>query len=145
MSKRTHQPLGLDGILKGKQFESFERTIKQQQELQLAGQGILDKLKLSPCRIATLRQGVAVIEAPSSVWLSRLKQLKFALLSELRKTFPGLIALELTINPELAHVKAPLVQPQLLIKKRPVSLEAERHIKELKEKLAGLRAVNHKK
>lgn len=137
MAKRNHQPLDIDGILMGKQFESFERTIKEHKVLQLVSQEALDRLKLGQCRLAHLNQGTAIIEAPSAVWLNRLKQLRFQLLSELRNQLPSLITLEFTINPKLANIKP---EPsQKIIKQRVINPQVEQHIGEIKEKLKQLK------
>ncbi|WP_432460130.1 MULTISPECIES: DUF721 domain-containing protein [unclassified Agarivorans] len=148
MSKRQHQPISINRLFHQKQFSQIEQPLQRRLQLQQLGSDILAHYKLQQCRIVNMRQGVAIIEAPSSAWLTRLKQFRFELLSDLRKAIPGVVSLELKINPELKHIK-----PEPEVKstgKRQLSAEAARHITELskhvpdelKEKLKKLAALS---
>lgn len=148
MSKRQHQPLPIERIFHQKQFAQIEQPLQQRARLQQLSSEVLTRYKLQHCRIVNMRQGVAIIEAPSSAWLTRLKQFRFELLSELRKALPGVVSLELKINPELKNIKPEAEQKST--GKRQLSPQAAKHITELaqhvpdelREKLEKLAALS---
>ncbi|WP_427983439.1 DUF721 domain-containing protein [Agarivorans sp.] len=148
MSKRQHQPLSIERIFHQKQFAQLEQPLLQRARLQQLSNDVLARYKLQQCRIVNMRQGVAIIEAPSSAWLTRLKQFRFELLSELRKALPGVVSLELKINPELKNIKPEAEQKST--GKRQLSPQAAKHITELaqhvpdelREKLEKLAALS---
>ncbi|WP_406609562.1 DUF721 domain-containing protein [Agarivorans sp. JK6] len=148
MSKRQHQPISIERLFHQKQFAKIEQPLQQRLQLQQLGGEILARYKLQQCRIVNMRQGVAIIEAPSSAWLTRLKQFRFDLLSELRKAIPGVVSLELKINPELKNIKPEAEEKST--GKRQLSTQAAKHITELakhvpdelREKLEKLAALS---
>ncbi|MFM2484807.1 DUF721 domain-containing protein [Celerinatantimonas yamalensis] len=147
MSKRSHQPVDIDRLFANGQFAQFKQTTERRRLLMTNTEHILQRFHLQSCQLTQLDNGRAVISAPTAAWLNRLRQLKSQLLSELRTHYPGLISLELKINPQLASIK-----PEPLVKittTRQISQQSAEHIRaaadhmpdELKERLERIAAL----
>lgn len=133
MSKRHHQPIDIEHLFSNQRFVSFKQSIVQQKKIQAQTIELLQKFQLGTCRLSRIERNKAVITAPSATWLNRLRQLKFQLLSELRKTHPGLITLEFKINPQLASIKPEPIKK--IINQRKITVQSAEHIREIARKM----------
>ncbi|WP_051326529.1 MULTISPECIES: DUF721 domain-containing protein [Aliagarivorans] len=143
MSKRQHQPLELSKLLHQKQFSHLEAQINNKQQFQQAAGAVLTEFHLDNCRASYARQGVILIEAPSAAWQNRLKQLRFDLLSRFRQALPGVVSLDIKINPKLNSIK-PEAAPKSTAKQQ-LSPTAAKHITEVSERVGGELAEKLKK
>jgi len=64
------------------------------------------------CRVANLRKGVLIIEVASGVWKTRLLQLSYSILEQMKlnMSFP-LESIELKVNPELFNEQTEELKP----------------------------------
>ena len=152
MSKREHQPTDIDHFFASGKLARLKIETQQRHSLTRQAQTILAQFNLSQCELTEMVNGKAVISAPSAAWLNRLRQLKSNLLSELRRSYPSLISLELKINPNLARVSKhipPETQHKDATPNQAISAQTADHIRrsaqhlpdELREKLERIAAL----
>lgn len=82
------------------------------------------------CRVANLRQGVLIIEVASGVWKTRLLQLSYSILEQMKLNISlPLESIELKVNPALFNEKAEVPKPN----PRKISNDTAQHLTALAE------------
>jgi len=77
------------------------------------------------CRVANLRQGVLIIEVASGVWKTRLLQLSYSILEQMKLNISlPLKSIELKVNPELFNDKTEKLKPN----PRKISDDTAQHL-----------------
>ncbi|CAG9297961.1 hypothetical protein [Celerinatantimonas diazotrophica] len=147
MAKRIHQPVDIDRLFSRGSLAQIKQNTEQRDKFSKSTQHILHQYHLDSCQLTHLENSKAVISAPNAAWMTRLRQLKSQLISDLRKVYPGLISLEIKVNPNLASIKP---EPTVKItKSRQISTQSAQNIRdsakhlpdELKERLERIAAL----
>ncbi|MFM2478048.1 DciA family protein [Celerinatantimonas sp. MCCC 1A17872] len=147
MAKRVHQPIDIDHLFSRGPLAQIRQNSEQREKLTKSTQHILHQYHLDNCQLTHLENSKAVISAPNAAWMTRLRQLKSQLLSELRKAHPSLISLEIKVNPNLASIKPEAAVK--ITKSRQISPQSAQNIRdsakhlpdELKERLERIAAL----
>ena len=69
-------------------------------------QSFLKQHNISGCRVGNLQSGSLLIEIPNANWMMRLQFMRNDLLSLLRQASPGLLKINIKVNPRLAIDKS---------------------------------------
>jgi len=100
---RTRQPKNVVQLLKksGLQYDLSLFT-----KLDSLLQSFLKQHDIKGCRVGKLQNGSLIIEIPNANWLMRLQFMRNELLSLLRQASPGLLKIEIKVNPRLSIDKS---------------------------------------
>ena len=148
---RQNHPCSLTDLFADSNFNNLQVRAQHLAKLNRVLQTTLEQHQIKQCKIANFRNGTLILETASSVWLNRLNYARLQIIQALRKELPGLVSLEVNINPELAKRKSAPVATQTQVKPNPrkLSQTASDHIMALaetapdglKEKLERLAAL----
>lgn len=88
-------------------------------------QGFLKQHNIKGCRVGNLQNGSLVIEIPDANWMMRLQFMRNELLSELRKASPGLLKINIKVNPRLSTQTPKLKKARSLPRIRATKMSEE--------------------
>jgi len=88
-------------------------------------QSFLKQHNINGCRVGNLQNGRLLIEIPNANWMVRLQFMRNDLLSLLRQASPGLLKIDIKVNPRLSELKNNLKKPTKKVEKRAVKMSAD--------------------
>ena len=88
-------------------------------------QSFLKQHNIKGCRVGNLQNGSLLIEIPDSNWMMRLQFMRSELLSVLRQASPGLLKINIKVNPRLSVDKVALKKSKVKTKRRAVKMSTD--------------------
>ena len=119
---RSRQPKAMAQLLKKTELQYNQPLFTKLDSLL---QSFLKQHKIKGCRLGNLQNGRLLIEIPNANWMVRLQFMRNDLLSLLRQASPGLLKIDIKVNPRLSNTKTSLKKPVNRVKKRSVKMSAD--------------------
>jgi hypothetical protein len=94
-------------------------------ELDSLLQSFLKQHNIKGCRVGNLQNGNLLIEIPDANWMMRLQFMRNEILSLLRQVSPGLLKINLKVNPRLSIAKTKVKKAKSLPKIRATKMSEE--------------------
>lgn len=88
-------------------------------------QSFLKQHNIDGCRLGNLQNGSLLIEIPNANWMVRLQFMRNDLLSLLRQASPGLLKINIKVNPRLSIAKSSPKKNKNRVKKRASKMPAD--------------------
>ncbi|GLS89840.1 hypothetical protein GCM10007916_09070 [Psychromonas marina] len=88
-------------------------------------QSFLKQHNIDGCRLGNLQNGSLLIEIPNATWMVRLQFMRNDLLSLLRQASPGLLKINIKVNPRLSITKNIPKKNKNRVKKRASKMPSD--------------------
>jgi len=88
-------------------------------------QSFLKQHNITGCRLGNLQNGSLLIEIPNANWLVRLQFMRNDILTLLRQASPGLLKVNIKVNPRLSITKSPQKKKTNKVQKRASRMPAD--------------------
>ncbi len=119
---RSRQPKSINKLLK-KNSSLYNLPLFTRLDSLL--QSFLKQHNIEGCRLGNLQNGSLLIEIPNANWMMRLQFIRNDLLSHLRQASPGLLKINIKVNPRLATNKNISKNRKAIIEKRATKMSED--------------------
>jgi len=99
---RSRQPKTVAQLLKKSELQYNQPLFTKLDSLL---QSFLKQHNIAGCRLGNLQNGSLLLEIPNANWMVRLQFMRNDLLSLLRQASPGLMKINIKVNPRLSEVR----------------------------------------
>ncbi|WP_022941079.1 DUF721 domain-containing protein [Psychromonas hadalis] len=148
---RSRQPKPISQLLK-KSSSLYDLPLFTKLDSLL--QSFLKQHNIKGCRVGNLKNGSLLIEIPNANWMMRLQFMRNDLLSHLRQASPGLLKINIKVNPHLSvnkkNIRTTKTRKKIRASKMPTDVAesflalAEEADPELKKALQSLAEYSKK-
>ncbi len=119
---RTRQPKPVAQLLR---TSGLQYNLPLFTKLDSLLQSFLKQHNIKGCRLGKLQNGSLLIEIPNANWMMRLQFMRNDLLSLLRQASPGLLKIEIKVNPRLSIDKSKVKKTKQIAKKRASKMSVD--------------------
>ncbi|WP_284202966.1 DciA family protein [Psychromonas marina] len=119
---RSRQPKPMAQLLKKSELQYNQPLFTKLDSLL---QSFLKQHNIDGCRLGNLQNGSLLIEIPNATWMVRLQFMRNDLLSLLRQASPGLLKINIKVNPRLSITKNIPKKNKNRVKKRASKMPSD--------------------
>jgi hypothetical protein len=119
---RTRQPKAMAQLLKKSELQYNQPLFTKLDSLL---QSFLKQHNIAGCRLGNLQNGSLLIEIPNANWLVRLQFMRNDILTLLRQASPGLLKVNIKVNPHLSITKSRPKKKTNKVQKRASRMPAD--------------------